>query len=613
MKKLNKLMIGLVMLSLMSQSCKKSFIDVNTNPNNLNNTLPQYLFSGATVDIGDASRAQVMARYNFMVFMQYLVVDGTDATKITASYDDPSSNSAQADAGVSYYQDYYSGIGIALNRIEAQIAAMPADEKATYSNLNAICQILNTYYAWQVTDIFGAMPYSQAFQSAKYPLPEYDYDFTLYKTFDDQLKAAATALKSPPAGQIALGVQDFYYGGDIPSWLAFANTLRIKIAQRHEKRDAANLTTVLNDIHTNFDDNIISTNTQSFGVSHSKNYNTDTDDIDAILNVYDAGYAFVEFLKSTNDPRLGLLVRQNDLGTNSAAYINVKANADAAGKAFLAEPANMVRYYGKHAFPQSVDASYGLTGAGRFYPFTVGTGTVSLDYLSVIQGRYFVRGGGFIGNIYQSQNTALQHTDETYPTDLSTIPMRTLWLSYGNTCFMMAEIAQKSGGTALSKSATEWYNAGVQASFDQYKTVGTTIGVPNAANVSIGDYLSRFPYDGTLQRIYSQAWVHLMVEPEEAYAMWKRTGYPKFVDYRAGQPTTPGNIGDGSGTAYMENIWTGSTNLVIPRRMHFGTDDAGAPLNITNVNKAITTMQAKDISYGASGLDTKGRIWWDQQ
>jgi len=613
MKKINKLIIGLLMLSLITQSCKKSFIAINTNPNNLNNTLPQYLFSGTTVDIGDASRGQLMARYNFMVFMQYIVPDVTDATQITARYDDPSSNSAQADAGVSYYQDYFAGIGVTLTRIEAQIDAMPAGQKATYSDLRAICEILKTYYAWQVVDIFGAMPYSQAFQADKYPLPAYDYDFTLYKTFDEQLKNAVTALKSPPPGQVALGVQDFYYGGDIPSWRAFANTLRIKIAQRYEKRDAANLASVLNDINTNFDNEIISSNTQSFGVNHSKNYDTDTDDIDAILNSYDAGFSFVEFLKSTNDPRLSLLVRQNDMGTNSAAYVNVKANADASGQAFLAQPANMVRYYGKHAFPQSLDPSYGLTGGTRSYPFTVGTGTVSLDYLSVIQGRYFVRAGGFIGNIYQSQNTALQHTDETFPTDLTTIPMRSLWLSYGNTCFMMAEIAQKSGGTALGKSAATWYNAAVQASFDQYTTVGATVGVPGAATVSIGDYLSRYPYDGTLQRIYSQAWVHLMIEPEEAYAMWKRTGYPAFVNYRAGQPTTPGNIGDGSGTAYIENLWTGSTNLVIPRRMHFGTDDAGAPLNISNVNKAISTMQAKDVSYGVSGLDTKGRIWWDQQ
>ena len=264
----------------------------------------------------------------------------------------------------------------------------------------------------------------------------------MYKTFDAQLKSAAGTLKSNQPGQVNLGVQDFFYGGDIPSWQAFANTLRIKIAQRYESRDAANLAAVVADIQTNFDGNIISSNDQSFGVSHTKNYDTDTDDINAILTQFDASYAFVEFLKSTNDPRLALLVRQNDMGTNSASYSNVLANTDATGQAFLAQPANKVRYYGKHAFPASQnDPAYGLTGAGRFYPFAVGSNTVQLDYLSFIQGRYFVRNGGFIGNISQATYTQYQHTDEVFPTDMTTIPMRSIWLSYGNTCFMMAEIA----------------------------------------------------------------------------------------------------------------------------------------------------------------------------
>ena len=299
------------------------------------------------------------------------------------------------------------------------------------------------------------------------------------------------------------------------------------------------------------------------------------------------------------------------MGTNSATYNTVLANGDASAQAFLAQPANKVRYYGKHAFPASQDPSYGLTGSGRYVPFNLGTGTTQLDYLSVIQGRYFVKNGGFTNNAAVSSVAALEHTDETFP-DPSTIKMRSLWLTYGETCFMMAEIAQKNGGTALGKSAAQWYNNGVQASFDQYVAAGTAVGVPNASSVAIGDYLTRYPYDGTLQRIYSQEWVHFLVQPEDAYALWKRTGYPKFVDYRANQPTTPGNIGDGTGTAYLENIWNGSQNLLIPRRMQFTLNDAGSSLNSTNFFNAITAMQTKDASYGASGLDTKGRIWWDQ-
>ncbi|MDB5089446.1 MAG: hypothetical protein JWR09_3440 [Mucilaginibacter sp.] len=603
MKKLNIFLIGLLTLSVLAQSCKKDFIAINTDPNKLDDVQPQYLFSGATIDLDDASRSQVIARYNFMIFMQYIVPNGANAN-LGAKFCDPSLATGP-DAGVAYYSDYYNGIGVNMNRIIAKIDGMPADQKASYTTLRSICVILDTYHAWRTVDIFGAMPYTQAFNVNSYSLPAYDYDYNLYKTFDSKLKQAAAALQTLPAGQVVLGNQDFFYGGDAPSWLAFANTLRIKIALRYEKRDAANLASVLNDISTNFSGSVISSNAQSFGVNHSQAYNNNVDDINAIQTSYDAGYAFVEFLKSTNDPRLALMVRQNDMGANSAAYQNVAANGDAQAQTFLAQPANKIRYYGKHAFPASQDPSYGLTGGDRYVPFSVGTGTQQLDYLSLIQGRYFVKNGGF-----KTQSDPLLHSNEVIA-DGSTIKMRSLWLTYGETCFMMAEIAQKNGGSALGKPAVTWYNNGVQASFDQYAAAGAAVGVPNASTITIGDYLTRYPYDGTLQRIFSQEWVHLMVQPEDAYAMWKRTGYPQFVDYRAGQPTTPGNIGDGSGTAYLENIWNGTQNLLIPRRMSFTLNDAGSTLNGTNFFNAITAMQAKDASYGASGLDTKGRIWWD--
>jgi len=605
MKKLNKLMIGLLTIVLLAPSCKKDFINVNSNPSKLNNILPEYLFSGATVDIDEGTRQQLINRYNFLVYMQYIVPTGANAN-LGSHYCTPGVPTGP-DPALTYYNDYFTGVGVSMSRIEALIDNMPAAQKATYVNLRAICVIVDTWHAWRTVDMFGAMPYTQAFNSTVYPLPAYDYDYTLYKTFDSKLKQAAADLQSNAPNQVALGNQDFFYGGITANWLAFANTLRIKIAQRFEKRDAANLAAVLTDIQTNFNSTVIGSNAQSFGVYHTQTWDTVVDDINAIETSYDAGYAFVEFLKSTNDPRLSLMVRQNDFGTNSPTYNNVAANGDATAKAFLAQQSTQSRYIGKHAFPQSEDPSYGLSGGARMLPFNVGTGSQQLDILSLIQGRYFVKDGAF-----KNALDPLFHTDETF-LNVNAIPMRTLWLTYGETCFMMAEIANKAGGTALGQTAAQWYNNGVTASFAQYSSVGATYGVTGAASVTMGDYLTRFPYDGTLKRIYSQAWVHLMTQPEDAYAMWKRTGYPQFVDYRAGQPTTPGNIGDASGTAYMENLWNGTANLLIPRRMSFQLGGAGATLNSNNFFNAITAMQAKDANYGASGLDTHGRIWWDQQ
>ena len=75
----------------------------------------------------------------------------------------------------------------------------------------------------------------------------------------------------------------------------------------------------------------------------------------------------------------------------------------------------------------------------------------TLNYVSKIQGRLFVKNGGFGNSLTGTTNL---HTDETV-VDGSTIKMRTPLLTYADAAFMMAEIAAK-GGNGLGKSATEW-------------------------------------------------------------------------------------------------------------------------------------------------------------
>ena len=613
MKKIQKYIIGFLAVGAMlsTQSCKKELIDLNTNPTSLPDVKPEYLFSGATADIDYTTRGQMISRYTFMQYMQYVVPDGVNAN-LTGAYWAPGANTGSG-PGVSYYGDYFNGIGVSMHRIIAKIDAMPDAEKSTYADLKAICQVVDVYHAWRVVDIYGAMPYAQAFNDVKYPLPAYQGDYDLYKIFDAELKAAATILAGNQANQVALGNQDFFYGGDIPSWEALANTLRIKIAQRYEKRDPANLTAVLNDIATNFGSKIISGNAQSFGVNNTQGWNSNVDDINNILLNYDASYAFTEFLKSTKDPRLALLIRQNDFGANDAIYNNIQAHGTPQAIATLDSAAiNTSRYWGKHAFPESEGVpAYGWNGQGRFQPFNLTTSSTpaSLGFLSAIQTRYLIKDGGF-GGFDSRSSQSLMHTDETY-VDKTTggLKYRTLFLTYAETCFMMAEIANK-GGNGLGQTAAQWYNAGVQASFAQYQSAAVATNVPGAASVSIGDYLTRYPYDGTLQRIYSQEWVHFMVEPEEAWAMWKRTGYPQFTDNIDGKPT---KIGDGSGTAYLESLWNGSAYLVIPRRTTFTIGNAGSQLNQDSFNAALQAMIAKNPDFGATGNYTIGRVWWDMK
>jgi len=632
--KIQKYIIGLLALVLLQlfQSCKKEMIDLNTNPTIVSSAPPEFQFTSATADMDYNTRQQLINRYQFMVYMQYIVPDGPNAN-LQAAYWTPGATTGPGPS-VSYYSDYFNGMGVQMNNIIKQIGLMSQAQQASYAYLKAICQILNVYEAWKVADLYGALPYSQAFNSVQYPLPAYDYDWTLYKTFDSTLKVAATVLKNNeiPA---SFGQQDLFYGSspagvsnsssvETTDWEAAANSLRIRIALRYQKRDAANLASVLNDIQSNFSAQIISSNAQSFGYNHTQTWNDNQSDISALMSGYDAGYAFVAYLKSTNDPRLALMVRQNDGGTNSTAYNTIISGGTPAALSLLADSSAFVnsRYWGKHAFFASQSAPYGWTGAGRYELFPLTNGTVTnLGVLSCIQSRYLLKNGGLDDGL----NTVIAHTDESTSaigTDPSTIKNTTWFLTYAETCFMMAEIAQE-GGNGLGQSAAQWYNNGVNASYAQYLADAKAGLVPGASTINndstaMTNFLNSYPYDGTLQRIYSQEWVHLLIEPEEAYAMWKRTGYPEFVNNFAGQPST---IGDGSGTAYLESLWNGNADGIIPRRSAFtitgnlsaGSTAAGMTLNQNNFNSALSTMETFNTNYGSNANYTIGRIWWDMQ
>ncbi len=603
MKNIHKMILGLLALGFLAQSCEKQLVDINTNPNRLPDAAPEFLFAGATVDINLNSRDQTSQKYRTtMTYMQYVVPNATEPSGLTSIYWVPGAIDGP-NPGFPFYNNYYNGIGRDMHRIIDKIDATSG--KGKYQGLKGICMIVDTYHAWRVADVFGAMPYEQAFKPQEFPLPKYDFDFDLYKVFDVQLKEAATLLSST-TGQADIAAQDLFFGGDYNKWLSFANTLRIKIAQRYEKRDPAQLTAVLNDITTNFNKNVISTVDGSFGYKHTQGWNNNIDDINVLLFNFSAGYSFVEFLKSTNDPRIKFMVRENDFGENYKGYKNVELNGDAAAKLALLKPENKVRYWGKHTSPASVnDPGYGFTGGIKNSTFSVGgASTQSLNILSSIQTRLFLKNGGFDGFDAQSSKN-LMHDDESL-VDGNSIKMWTPYLTYAETCFMMAEIAEK-GMNAFGKSASDWFYEGVQASFDQYKKVAISTNVPVAASVNIGTFKTNLPYKG-LPSIYSQAWVDFLMEPNEAWAMWKRTGYPQFTDVRGGNN---GKIGDGTSIAYLENLWDGSKNLVIPRRSALQLSSGSNP-NSANYAEAVQTMIAKDAAYGTKAQDTKGRIWWDK-
>jgi Susd and RagB outer membrane lipoprotein len=86
------------------------------------------------------------------------------------------------------------------------------------------------------TDYWGPIPYSQVGNGAK--TVEYDSQEAIYKDFFAILKKATADLQAFK-GKNVLGTNDQVYGGNVDKWILFGNTMRLRLALRVSKVDPA--------------------------------------------------------------------------------------------------------------------------------------------------------------------------------------------------------------------------------------------------------------------------------------------------------------------------------------------------------------------------------------
>ncbi len=613
MNRIKLFLIGIFVILSVS-SCLDTYKDLNTDKELLGITDPRYIFTGAVENFNNNSRGHLMSKYSgVMQLMQYIVNYGGAQDGIYV-------NTSKA-TGVSpftpYYSDYFNNVGLKL-RYLVNTVIPSVDNPDMYKDVAAIANILETYEAWLMFDVNGAAPYTEAFQlqtqnlrTPRYDLYQQDLNGdALYKKFDDKIKANIAVLKASDATQANLGLNDYFYGGDVKKWIKFANTLRIKMAQRLEKRDKSFYSTVIADALADAG-GIISNSDESCIYNHPNEYGDNTDDICVLTYQYCASRAFVNFLSAYDDPRLPLLVRRNGFGLGNNNSINNSLVKDSLALYFPDYATRFKqwtkRYIGMSANPDSAasswskDAYYSLAYKDKSNKDR----TMSIRMNSQIESRYWVKNGGYVG----VQITARDKEDDTYSIDSKKFSCFFPLITYSETCFMMAEIAFKAGAAQGGKTASQWFTEGVRASMKQYQAWAAKMYVPSAMNeqsenynpitdAKIDAYLARPEFQSvTLEKIISQQWVNLFMRPEEMWATWKRTGLPAFK----AQPDPVG------GVAFLEKITKSGVDMIIPRRAALPVPNS---LNMDNYNAALKLL-IQDSNYGASVNNTEGRIWWD--
>ncbi len=560
-----KYISGLLIASTLAfVGCKKeAFVEINTDPEALTEVPPANQFLNATLSVHNRDFEAFYDYYQrIMPWMQYSTALTGNGQNFTQVYDNFANR----------YSGLYNGVGNTLTDLERLVEKLPAEEQPRYTHMIRIARILKAYYAFYVSDIYGSLPYSEAYQ-ARYGgtlTPKYDTQQTIFATLDTELKEAITTLKTTQtSAQIGLGNLDQYYQGDTQKWVKAANALRLKIAMRLAKVDAAKLKTIAQEVLSSPAADLMSSNADGWvfiapaGFASGGNWDP---------TGLRASKPLVDFMWDTQDPRLDAFFTPNNY---TQANINLLI-ADKQLPAGSTEPAR--RYVGGFTSP---DQSQQLQNVRRFYTpriLTINNVRTAIDTLSNIQPRLFQASFAANGTVGDGRNY--------YPV-----------ITYADFCFMRAELAAQG---ISSETAKTWYDSGVTASLDWYDVVALGTKMTNYTAMTSAEkaaYLANpkvaFSAAKAMDLIATQEYIHFMRQPSEGWATWKRTGFP-----------------NASSTLALPTLVSNGATLTVPRRAPLGLPAPTEP-NYAN-RKAAYDEMAKLPGFGRDTQDATGRVWWDR-
>ncbi|MEO8404895.1 MAG: SusD/RagB family nutrient-binding outer membrane lipoprotein [Chitinophagaceae bacterium] len=396
------------------------------------------------------------------------------------------------------------------------------------SNLYNMARIFQAYAFMILTDEYGDIPYTEggAGYSDALFFPKYDAQQDIYPKLIQELTEGAAALST--TGTIESS--DILYTGNVPQWKKFAYSLLLRAGLRIMKADATKGTAA---VQAAFAGGVILVNADNAYMRQDGNY---TQPIGNTLNGSEAANfyltkPFVDQLKNTADPRLvSIAIR----------YVGATSGN---GQTVAAGSTDPLKQIGIPVGKDNLTAGTAATadGLASFYDYSQADRRRILKPSSPV---FFV--------------TASQ------------------------TQLLLAE-ARFRGFITTGNSADQYFSDGIRAHMDQMALydAGSAI-APGVRDT----YVAANPLvAGTeLQQINTQYWISSFLNGPEAFANFRRSGFPTLAPNQFGQPNNP-DVPNGT----------------FIRRLTYPTSELS--VNTTNVNAAIARQ-------GPDKLSTK--VWWDK-
>ncbi len=393
-------------------------------------------------------------------------------------------------------------------------------EDPEMANMHHITQVMRVVMYHRLTDLYGDIPYSEAGRGFIDGItqPAYDSQSAIYADMLAKLEQAASSLSGSGA---SFGGGDLIYGGDVEKWRKFANSLMLRLGMRLVKVDPGMAQSW---VQKAISGGTMTSNDDIAAVPHNdpsgwKNGNGLVFRVDRSPRLSEF---FVNWMVERGDPRL-----------------EVYGTIPVAGAPPVGMPNGRVT--------GGSDPDYGIENHPSWISCDSGAEPCGMD-------------------VYMVPNDLIKGDDD---------PM--FFMTYAEVEFLKAEAAVR--GWHSGDPATHYAN-GVRAAMQYLSMYGAGGAI---ADADIDAYLAANPYDAgnAMEQINTQLWAAVLLNEYEAYANYRRTGYPAI---------TPVN--------FSGNVAGGQ----VPRRLRYRAQEQVA--NPENYGKAVSNQ-------GPDEFTT--RMWWDAQ
>lgn len=234
-------LLALICGLLITASCKKSFFtDVNTNPNALPTVTPDLLLPTVEAALAYTQGGDI-SRYSALLTQQMF-----GANSQSQQYYQYNFNPGNFD---NLWPDYYT------STLENDYAMIQIADAGGYTRYGGIGRILMAYGLQAGVDLWGDLPYSQAFKgdAANANLhPAYDKAKGLYDTIVSLINVGTAMLQASNAGALVPSTNDVIYKGDASKWIKFGHAIKARLALHQSKGSASMATAALAEIAQSF-------------------------------------------------------------------------------------------------------------------------------------------------------------------------------------------------------------------------------------------------------------------------------------------------------------------------------------------------------------------------